>query len=167
MLFLVLFVGNAGKAEVGGPRDGRADRGNDVAIVLVYVVIMKPCSKLCAPLSWRLFHANVASRREMFVLLSMQCAAQRLWSSNEWLGCKVRRCNANLLLAHVVYCRAAMKLQDSQYKFLRARGIRNAALISISSFRAAPRAETRRDSGFNPLSAGCRVDEGQAHLLYF
>ena len=35
MLFLVLFAGNAGKAEFGGPRDGRADRGNDVAIVLV------------------------------------------------------------------------------------------------------------------------------------
>lgn len=41
MLFLVLFVGNAGKALVGGPRDGRADRGNDVAIVLVSGVFMR------------------------------------------------------------------------------------------------------------------------------
>lgn len=41
VLFLVLFVGSAGRAEVGGPRDGRADRGNDVAIVLVCVVFMK------------------------------------------------------------------------------------------------------------------------------
>lgn len=35
MLFLVLVVGMAGRAEVGGLRDGRADRGNDVAIVFV------------------------------------------------------------------------------------------------------------------------------------
>lgn len=41
MLFLVLFVGNAGRAEVGGPRDGRADRGNDVAIVLVCLIFIK------------------------------------------------------------------------------------------------------------------------------
>ena len=41
MLFLVLFVGNAGRAEVGGPRDGRADRGNDVAIVLVCLMFIK------------------------------------------------------------------------------------------------------------------------------
>ena len=49
VLFLVLFVGNAGKAEVGGPRDGRADRGNDVAIVLVCVVFIKPVLSCVRP----------------------------------------------------------------------------------------------------------------------
>lgn len=37
VLFLVLVVGIAGKADVGGPKDGREGRGIDAAIVSVWI----------------------------------------------------------------------------------------------------------------------------------
>ena len=37
VLFLLLFVGIAGSAPDGGPRDGLADRGNDVVDIATYI----------------------------------------------------------------------------------------------------------------------------------
>lgn len=89
VLFLVLLVGNAGRADVGGPIDGRADRGNDVAIAaLIYIYMGEACSKLCVRLYRGVFSMKrrVSARAIRDAANTMRC--ERLWSSNTWLCCK-------------------------------------------------------------------------------
>lgn len=49
MLFRVLFAGSAGRAAVGGPKDGREGRGIDAAILKEGRVGSERCRRTSAP----------------------------------------------------------------------------------------------------------------------